>query len=161
MLYCIIIRSPILWWFQLNSFLRNQGTRQHCASDGASLLSSTTVLPISGVPSTIDCHNVISILNYACLVFLLRVKPKYILYNTCAAAVLVHVSPPWNRHDEEASRLDLRSCDKQAKAVSKCANFSKNSTYLVWKIARILLPVVDKNNYLSKQFYLYFTKEKL
>jgi hypothetical protein len=35
-----------------------------------------------------------------------------------------------------------------------CANFSKNlellSTCLVWKIARTPLPVVDKNNHLSK-----------
>jgi hypothetical protein len=34
------------------------------------------------------------------------------------------------------------------------ANFSKNSeplsTYLVWKIGRTSLPVVDKNNHLSK-----------
>jgi hypothetical protein len=46
------------------------------------------------------------------------------------------------------------------------ANFSKNSepllTCLVWKIARTPLPVVDKNNHLSEQFfYLCFTNEKL
>jgi hypothetical protein len=46
-----------------------------------------------------------------------------------------------------------------------CANFSKNSeplsTCLVWKIARTPLPVVDKNNHLSKQFLsLFFYKWK-
>jgi hypothetical protein len=45
------------------------------------------------------------------------------------------------------------------------ANFFKNSeplsTCLVWKIARTPLPFVDRNNHLSKQFYLYFTNEKL
>jgi hypothetical protein len=39
-----------------------------------------------------------------------------------------------------------------------CANFSKNSeplsTCLVWKIARTPLTVVDKNNHLSKQFFI-------
>jgi hypothetical protein len=45
-----------------------------------------------------------------------------------------------------------------------CANFSKNSeplsTCLVWKIARTPLPVVDKNNHLSKQFLSLFYKWK-
>jgi hypothetical protein len=40
----------------------------------------------------------------------------------------------------------------------KCAKFLENleplSTCLVWKIARTPLPVVDKNNHLSKQFFL-------
>jgi hypothetical protein len=39
-----------------------------------------------------------------------------------------------------------------------CANFSRNSkpfsTCLVWKIARTTLPVVDKNNHLSKHFFI-------
>jgi hypothetical protein len=47
---------------------------------------------------------------------------------------------------------------------NKCANFSKNSeplsTCLVWKIARTPLPVVDKNNHLSKQFLSPFYKWK-
>jgi hypothetical protein len=46
----------------------------------------------------------------------------------------------------------------------KYANFSKNleplSTCLVWKIARTPLPVVDKNNHLSKQFLSQFYKWK-
>jgi hypothetical protein len=45
-----------------------------------------------------------------------------------------------------------------------CANFSKNSepfsTCLLWKIARTPLPVVDKNNHLSKQFLSMFYKWK-
>jgi hypothetical protein len=45
-----------------------------------------------------------------------------------------------------------------------CANFSKNSeplsTCLVWKIASTPLPVVDKNNHLSKQFLSLFYKWK-
>jgi hypothetical protein len=39
-----------------------------------------------------------------------------------------------------------------------CAIFSKNSeslwTCLVWKIARTPLPVVDRNNHLSKQIFV-------
>jgi hypothetical protein len=46
----------------------------------------------------------------------------------------------------------------------KCAYFSKNSeplsTCLVRKIARTPLPVVDKNNHLSKQFLSLFYKWK-
>jgi hypothetical protein len=46
----------------------------------------------------------------------------------------------------------------------KCANFLKNSellsTCLGWKIARTLLPVVDKNNHLSKEFLSLFYKWK-
>jgi hypothetical protein len=43
---------------------------------------------------------------------------------------------------------------------NKCANFLKNSeplsTFLVWKIARTPLPVVDKNNHLSEQLLSLF-----
>jgi hypothetical protein len=54
---------------------------------------------------------------------------------------------------------------KLYKRACKC-QFFKNleplSACLVWKITRTPLPVVDRNNHLSKQFfYLYFTNEKL
>jgi hypothetical protein len=49
------------------------------------------------------------------------------------------------------------------KRAYKCLlqHFGTALTCLVWKIARTLLRVVDRNNHLSKQFYLYFTNEKL
>jgi hypothetical protein len=46
----------------------------------------------------------------------------------------------------------------------KSANLSLSKTcfIFVWKIVRTPLPVVDKDNHLSKSsFYLYFTNEKL
>jgi hypothetical protein len=49
------------------------------------------------------------------------------------------------------------------KRAYKCLfqHFGAALTCLVWEIARTPLLVVDRNNHLSKHFYLYFTNENL
>jgi hypothetical protein len=50
---------------------------------------------------------------------------------------------------------------RSAKLYKRAQMCQPLSTCLVWKIARTPLPVVDKNNHLSKKNYLCFTNEKL
>jgi hypothetical protein len=79
------------------------------------------------------------------------------------------VTPPWyvkvGGHPMESVSHGLRK-EKWGGVPSfikehQSANLSLK-IYLVWKIVRTQLPVVDKNNHLSKQFLsLYFINEKL
>jgi hypothetical protein len=56
-----------------------------------------------------------------------------------------------------------RESGEECQALQKSTNVLISlKTFLVWKIVRTPLPVVDKNNHLSKPiFYLCFTNEKL
>jgi hypothetical protein len=81
-------------------------------------------------------------------------------------------TPPWyvnvGGHPMESVSHGLRKEKRWGgvpsfiKEHKKCQSLLKTCFIFVWKIVRTPLPVVDKNNHLSKpNFYLCFTNEKL
>jgi hypothetical protein len=62
------------------------------------------------------------------------------------------VGTRWNRLAVVCERKSGEECQALKKSTKVPISFSK--TCLVWKIVRNPLPVVDKNNHLSKQIFI-------